>query len=49
MKCIQNLNTGEIRRVTDKEAKRLKASGQVMTNNSPWVYAPKKFWKATRS
>lgn len=40
MKCMQNPVTGEIVRVTDKEAKRLYSYG--------WKYIPKEVWKKLR-
>ena len=38
MKCCQNLNTNEVKRVSDKSAANLVA-------NKNWAYCPKKVWK----
>lgn len=40
MKCLQSIKTGEIIRVSDREAD-LKAGRE-------WQFSPKKAWKATR-
>ncbi len=39
MKCVKNINTGEIKRVTDTHAEDLVKKG--------WAYIPKKEWKET--
>jgi hypothetical protein len=41
MKCIRNINTKEVRRVSNEQAER-----QVSTNN--WMFCPKSDWKALR-
>jgi hypothetical protein len=41
VKCIRNINTKEVRRVSNEQAER-----QVATNN--WMFCPKSDWKALR-
>ena len=41
MKCVKNLNTDEIKRVTEDRA-------SSMVNLGTWKYVPKSEWKAVR-
>ena len=42
MKCVQNKDTGEVRRVSDLTATKL-------VINEPWRYVRKDVWKAQRA
>lgn len=42
MKCVQNKDTGEVRRVSDLTAMKL-------VINEPWRYVRKDVWKAQRA
>lgn len=44
MKCVKNIKTGEVRRVTDAEADQL-----TWSHPETWDYASKSEWKQAKS